>query len=78
MKYLPIFLLLSLTPAFAQQADPAFMQRAISQLQAQRNSAMDSLAASEAKAAGLSDELEKAKAKIKEFEAKEIKPEDNK
>mgnify|MGYP001562945755 CR=1 FL=1 len=60
------------TSAFAQQQplDPAFLHRAISALQAQRNQSMDTAAVSEARAAGLADELAKAQARIKELEKK--------
>jgi len=59
------------TPAFAQQPqDTAFLQRAISSLQTQRNNALDAQAAAEAKIAGLIDDLTKANFKIKELEDK--------
>lgn len=64
--------------AFAQQppqADTAFMQRAISALQAQRNAALDTQAASEAKLAGLTEDLAKANLKIKGLEDKLNPPE---
>lgn len=57
--------------AHAQQApDPAFLQRALSALQAQRNAAMDSQVVAEARAAGLTEDLAKANARIKELETK--------
>ena len=61
------------TPAFAQQQspDPAFLQRALGAMQAQRNQAMDAAAVNEAKAAGLADDLAKAQARIKELESKQ-------
>lgn len=70
MKYVPLFLLLTIAPAFGQQADPAFMLKAITALQAQRNEALDSAATAQARAAVLSDELAKAQARIKELEPK--------
>lgn len=61
------------TPAFAQQqADPAFMLRAIPVLQAQRNAALDQAAAEKARADGLADDLAKAQARIKEMEPKSV------
>lgn len=56
------------SPAFSQQADPAFLQKAISALQGQRNAALDQAAAAEAKGAVTADELAKAQSKIKELE----------
>lgn len=73
MKKITLAFLLLTTPALAQQQsspDPAFMQRAISSLQVQRNQAMDAAAINEAKAAGLADDLTKAQARIKELEKK--------
>lgn len=61
-------LLLAAGPAIAQQADTAFLQRAISVLQAQRNTALDQAALAEAKLAGLADDLAKANARIKSLE----------
>jgi hypothetical protein len=66
---------LIITPAVAQQPDPAFMQRAIVALQTQRNAALDTAVVSEAKVNGLLDDLSKANAKIKELEDK-LKPVD--
>lgn len=54
----------------AQQPDPAFMQRAIVSLQAQRNKTLDDAAVSEARAAGLEADLVKERAHSKEFEDK--------
>lgn len=71
-----LFVLLALlgsvsTSAIAQQQpDPAFLQRALAAMQAQRNQAQDSAAVAEARAAGLSDDLAKAQARIKEIESK--------
>ena len=72
MNKFAIVLLVSVfsVPAFAQQPDPAFMQKAITALQAQRNQALDSAAVAEAKASGVSDELNNAKNRIKELEDK--------
>lgn len=73
MKFLAIAFLLLSTSAFAQQqpSDPAFMQKAISALQAQRNAAQDAAASAEARLAQLMDdfgnlrtELAKAKADL--------------
>lgn len=62
---------LATTVSFAQQApDPAFLQRVLPTLQAQRNAALDAQAVAEARAAGLADDLAKANARIKELEAK--------
>lgn len=75
MKRLAIVLALISTPAFAQQQpDPAFMQRALAALQNQRNTAMDSAAAAEAKAAGLADDLAKANARITDLEKPKSEP----
>lgn len=71
MKKLALLILLIASPALAQQQpDPAFLQRALGAMQTQRNQAMDALAVSEAKAAGLADDLGKANARIKELETK--------
>jgi len=68
-------LLFAATPAFAQQQpDPAFMQRALNALQAQRNQALDAAAIADAKAGGLADDLAKAQARIKEMEAPKDAP----
>lgn len=81
-KKVLLILVLSTSSAFAQQPDPAFMQRAIAALQAQRNAALDAQAVSEAKVAGLTEDLNKANLRIKGFEDKdkdnkpEVKPED--
>lgn len=70
-----LVLMLSTSTAFAQAPasnapDPAFMQRAITALQTQRNSALDAQALSEAKLAGVIEDLNKANTRIKELEAK--------
>lgn len=72
MRYLAVALVLIATPALAQQqpADPVFMQRAIQALQAQRNQAQDAQAIETARATGLSDDLAKAQARVKELEDK--------
>jgi hypothetical protein len=70
MKKLIVLLSLISSPAFAEQPDPAFMQRAIAALQNQRNQALDAAAAAAAKAEGLSEDLVKAQARIKELEEK--------
>lgn len=70
-KIIAVAIFLAASPAFAeQQPDPAFLQRAITALQAQRNAALDQAAAHQARADGLADELAKAQAKIKELEPK--------
>lgn len=53
-----------------QQPDPAFMQRALTALQSQRNQALDLAASQEARANGLQDDLMKAQARVKELEEK--------
>src|SRR5882672_782399 len=55
---------------FAQTPDATTMNRIAGALQAQRNSAMDQSAGLQAKVDVLSDELEKARARIKELEPK--------
>lgn len=45
--------------ALAQQPDPAFLQAALAALQSQRNQAMDALAAEQAKAKLLQDQIDK-------------------
>lgn len=71
MRLIFVLFLLLASPAFAQQApDPAFLQRALTALQTQRNVAMDSAAVAEAKLAAMADELAKAQARIKELEPK--------
>lgn len=57
-------------PAAAQQQDAAFLTRAIGALSAQRNQALDSAAAQQARADGLQEELFKAQERIKELEKK--------
>lgn len=59
-----------LAPAVAQQPDAAFLQRAISAVQTQRNVAMDAAAVAEARVAAVTEELNKAQARVKELEAK--------
>lgn len=72
--YLRLALLGSLllaSPALGQQApDPAFLQRAITAVQTQRNLALDAQAVAEAKVATLIEELAKAQARVKELESK--------
>lgn len=67
-KAILLSLALISTPALAQQTDPAFLNRAIAVLQAQRNAAMDSVAAEKARADGLAEDLTKAQARIRELE----------
>lgn len=54
--------------ATAQQADPVFLQRAITAVQTQRNMTLDAQAVCEARAVGLNEDLAKALTKIKELE----------
>jgi len=61
-------LIVTSAAAQTQPPDAAFMQRAVSALQAQRNAAQDAAAVAEARAAGLADDLVKARARIKELE----------
>lgn len=65
--------LVSAVAAQAQQADPVFLQRAVAALQLQRNSALDAQVVAEAKVTGLTEELSKANAKIKELEDSKAK-----
>lgn len=67
------FILLA-SPAFAQQPDPAFLQKLIPSLEAQRNDAMNKAAVAEAKAAQLAEEVQKLKADAQK--AKEAKPQE--
>lgn len=62
------YLLLNTVAFGQQQPDPAFLQRSISIVQAQRNQALDSVAFLAAKVDGLTEELTKAQARIKELE----------
>ena len=71
MIRLAAFALVLLTiPAFAQQADPIFLQKAINSLSGQRNVAMDQAAAFEAKAAMLTEEVAALKKQIEELKSK--------
>lgn len=54
----------------AQQPDLAFLQRAIAAVQTQRNMALDAAAVAEAKAALITEELNKMQMRVKELEAK--------
>ena len=79
LKYLLPLCLLA-TPALAQQQrpmTPAEMQGAVNAAIAQGNIARSMHIEAEAKLAGVTDELAKAQAKIKELEAKD-KPADGK
>lgn len=68
-------LLVSTSAVAQQQPDPSFMQKAINQLSAQRNQALDALAGAETRLQIANEELTKAQARIKELEEKEKKPE---
>lgn len=72
IKKVLLILVLSTSVVYAQTADPIFLQHAIATLQAQRNAAMDAQTIAEAKLAGLTDELTKANARIKELETKPV------
>lgn len=61
----------SVVLAQQQTVDVVFLQRALAAIEQQRNQALTAQAIAEAKIGGLSDELTKANAKIKELEAKE-------
>lgn len=73
-KLLIAGLLVFSTPVFAQQPDLPFLQRAVGSLQAQRNAALDAQVVAEAKVAGLTEDLAKANARIKELEDKDTPP----
>jgi hypothetical protein len=68
--------LFAAAPAFAQQGppEPAFLQVSIGALQTQRNQAMDAAAIAEARLAVASDDLARAKTRIKELEPKPDEP----
>lgn len=69
LKKILVLTTMLVTSAFAQQQpDPTFMQRAITSLQAQRNAALDAQTIAEAKLAGVTEDLAKAQARIKELE----------
>jgi hypothetical protein len=71
-RLLFVLSLLLISPAIAQQSpDPAFLQAAVTALQAQRNAANDNAAALEAKLNIATADLAKANARIKELEPKE-------
>lgn len=73
MRFAVVLLFLLTSPAFAQLQqgpDPAFMQRALDSIAAQRNNALNAAAVAEARVAGLTEELAKATARIKELEPK--------
>ena len=68
-------LLVSTSAALSQQKpDPAVLERTISVLEQQRNSAMNSAAIAETRLATVSEELAKAQERIKELEAKSPAP----
>lgn len=64
LKFIILISLLLLSTANAQQADPVFLQRAITAVQTQRNLAMDTAAVAEAKLVTITEELTKAQAEI--------------
>lgn len=77
-----LFIILSLCDisfVYAQQvtqtelADPAFLQRTITNLSMQRNEAQDSVAVVQARLSAITIELTKAKARIEELEKKDAK-----
>lgn len=63
---------LAILPAFAQQAppDPAFLQRALAAVQAQRNAALDDAAGMRAQYESTLDQLAIARTRINDLEAK--------
>lgn len=67
-----VLIVATINTAFAQNElnDPAFLQRALAAVQAQRNAALDAAAVAEARAAGLSAELTRTQARVKELETK--------
>lgn len=65
-----IITILLMAPAVAQQSDAATLQRLLSAVENQRNQALTQHAMAEARAAGLTEELTKANARIKELEPK--------
>lgn len=66
-----LLLLLLAAPALAQQtADPAFLQKALQALQAQRNAALDGQAAAEARAALLTEEVDKLRKQVEDLKPK--------
>ena len=64
-KLLVLFSMFAAAPALAQQSDPDFMAKAISSLQAQRNSALDAAAIAEAKAAQANEKVSKLEQQLK-------------
>ena len=63
-KLTTLFALLS-TPAFAQQDQTEFLQKALTSLQAQRNAALDSQAGAEARLSIATDKINKLEADLK-------------
>lgn len=82
MRYAIAIALMLMVPALAQQpapqADPAFMQKALTALQAQRNAALDGQAAAQAQAAMLTEEVATLKKQIEDLKPKSDKPADAK
>lgn len=70
LAILAIFAVPSMASAQQVQPDTDFMSKALNALQGQRNQALDNQAALEAKLAQTTDQLNKAKDKIKELEDK--------
>lgn len=64
MKKLALIVAMLPSLAWAQPADPAFMQKAITALQAQRNFALDQQASSEAKAQMALEEIARLQAQV--------------
>lgn len=60
--------------AFAQTPDPAFLQRAVTALEGQRNNALNAQVIAESNLAAAKEDLAKAQAKIKELEDAKAKP----
>lgn len=69
MKRLIFLACLLATPAFAQQQPDPAMQRLLDAIAVQRNQASNQAASCEARSGGLSDDLAKALARIKELES---------
>jgi uncharacterized small protein (DUF1192 family) len=68
---LALALMLAVAPALGQQQqqqqqDPAFLQRALGALQAQRNAALDGQAAAEARVGMLTEEVARLTAELKQ------------
>jgi len=74
MKALLALLISSALAQQPQSPDPAFMQKALTALQGQRNQALDGQAVAEARAAQLADEVAKLKAEIEALKKPPTEP----